>query len=362
LDSLLTASRIEWHLRLRAPVVQPSFVRLAARLAPAQAPLHCAPQYNTNRSAAFVCPFRVSARSSLPTRTGHTKAAPSHRAGHRRGKLRAWSAVCSAVRTICPVPPDVGPVQIAALPHSHLSMRSAIQTGARCSIRPVRGAYRADLAPVGFNTAPSQCAGDRRSNRYATPCHGTCFKRPGSTPRLRFAASGLSMDTLLTPALQRAVRIAAYCSNRHSEASASRSRPHRIGRFRRRAILRRFVPHPRKMANMRRLVLAKASHPRPNRWGRLVPPRRHPPSVFRFPQTRRPPVPFKRQELAYGSKPPYGGRYWRAARCVPGTVIGPGSKFRPDRCRRLLRPLRRVTPLASLARQLFRRAHRSTGS
>ena len=36
---------------------------------------------NTNRCAAFVCPFRVSARSSLPTRTGHTKAAPSHRAG-----------------------------------------------------------------------------------------------------------------------------------------------------------------------------------------------------------------------------------------------------------------------------------------
>jgi hypothetical protein len=171
----------------------------------------CAP-LNTNRSVAFVCPFRVSARSSLPTRTGHTKAAPSHRAGHRRGKLRASSAVCSAVRTICPVPPNVGPVQIAALPHSHLSMRSAIQTGARCSIRPVRGAYRADLAPGGFNTAPSQRAGDRRSNRYATPCHGTCFERPGSTPRLRFAAFGLHIDTLWTQALQRAVRIAAYCS------------------------------------------------------------------------------------------------------------------------------------------------------
>ena len=56
------------------------------------------------------------------------------------------------------------------------------------------------------------------------------------------------------------------------ESSASRSRPRRIGRFRRRTILRRFVPHPRKMANMRRLVLAKASHTRPNRWGRLAPP------------------------------------------------------------------------------------------
>ena len=55
-------------------------------------------------------------------------------------------------------------------------------------------------------------------------------------------------------------------------ASASRSRPRRIVRFRRRAILRRFVPHPRKMANVRRLVLAKASHTRPNRRGRLAPP------------------------------------------------------------------------------------------
>jgi hypothetical protein len=30
--------------------------------------------------------------------------------------------------------------------------------------------------------------------------------------------------------------------------------------------------------------------------------------------------------------------YWRAARAVPVTAIGPASKFRPDRCRRLLRP------------------------
>jgi hypothetical protein len=58
----------------------------------------------------------------------------------------------------------------------------------------------------------------------------------------------------------------------------------------------------------------------------------------------------------------YGGRYWRAARCVPGTAIGPASKFRPDRCWRLLRPLKRGTHLASLARQLFRRARRSTGA
>ena len=102
-----------------------------------------------------------------------------------------------------------------ALPHSHLSMRSKYITGTRCSIRPGRGAYRADLAPVGFNTAPSQRAGDRRSNRYAQPRHGTCFERPGSTPRLRFAAFGLSMNNLWTQALQRAVRLAAYCSNFH---------------------------------------------------------------------------------------------------------------------------------------------------
>jgi len=64
-----------------------------------------------------------------------------------------------------------------ALPHSHRSMRSAI--------------------------------------RYAQPRHGTCFERPGSTPRLRFAAFGLFMDPLWTRALQRAVRLAAYCSNFH---------------------------------------------------------------------------------------------------------------------------------------------------
>jgi hypothetical protein len=54
--------------------------------------------------------------------------------------------------------------------------------------------------------------------------------------------------------------------------------------------------------------------------------------------------------------------YWRAARCALGTAIGPGSKFRPDRCRRLLRPLKRGTHLASLARQPYKRAHRGTGA
>ncbi|MEI6788704.1 MAG: hypothetical protein WCL49_09530 [bacterium] len=92
---------------------------------------------------------------------------PRRTTGAERYAHRALSV--SSVRTICPVPPIIGPVQIAALPHSHLSMRSAIQTGVRCSIRPVRGAYRADLAPDGFNTAPSQRAGNRRSYHYAPP-------------------------------------------------------------------------------------------------------------------------------------------------------------------------------------------------
>ena len=146
------------------------------------------------------------------------------------------------------------------------------------------------------------------------------------------------------------------------EASASRSRPHRIVCFRRRAILRRFVPHPRKMANVRRLVLAKASHPHTNRRGRLAPPTAG--SAFRVPvSTNASPVrPFQAPRTRLRLEAAFGGRCWRAARVVPGTAIGPGSKFRPDRCRHLLRPLKRGTSLASLARQPFRRARRITGA
>jgi hypothetical protein len=351
-------------LRLRAPVVQPSFVRLAARLAPSQAPLHA---LRSNTIQTGVLPSCARSGSPLVPRSQPgpvTPRQPQHTApDNRRGTLRASSAVCSSERTSFPVPPYGGPVHAARSPPqpSHHALRK-IQTGARCSIRPVRGAYRADLAPVGFNTAPSRRAGNRRSNRYVTPCHGTCFKRLGSTPRLRFAASGLSIDTLWTQALQRSVRIAAFCSNRHAEASASRSRPRRIGRFRRRAILRRFVPHPRKMAKYAaaraRKSLAPASEPLgPSRAAEAASAISVPVSTnastarpFQAPRTR------LRLEAAYG------GRCWRAARFVPGTAIGPGSKFRPDRCRHLLRPLKRVTHLASLARQLFRRAHRSTGA
>ena len=127
----------------------------------------CAPP-NTNRCAAFVCPFRVPARTSLPTRIVHTKAAPSHRAGHRRGTLRARCAVCSSERTSFSVPPNGGPVHADRSPPTAISpCAPQYETGVRCSIRPVRGSFLADLAPGGFNTAPVQRAGYRRSMNYA---------------------------------------------------------------------------------------------------------------------------------------------------------------------------------------------------
>ncbi len=66
--------------------------------------------------------------------------------------------------------------------------------------------------------------------RAVTPC---AFE--GHTARQPSAQTfGLSIDTLVTTALQSAVRIAAFCSNPTPEASASRSRSRRIVRFRRR--------------------------------------------------------------------------------------------------------------------------------
>ncbi len=106
---------------------------------------------------------------------------------------------------------------------------------------------------------------------------------------------------------------------------------------------------PAKWQNARRL---SATHPRPNRRARLVPPVAASATSVQFPQQRQSVRPFQapREELAYGSEPPSAVWYWRAARFAPATAIGPGSKFRPDRCRRL------ITPLASLARQPHRRA------
>ena len=76
-------------------------------------------------------------------------------------------------------------------------------------------------------------------------------------------------------------------------ASASRSRPRRIGRFRRRAILRRFVPHP---AKWQMCGGSCSQKPRTRvRTGGAVSSRlrRDPPPGLRFPQTRRSVRPFQ---------------------------------------------------------------------
>ena len=72
--------------------------------------------------------------------------------------------------------------------------------------------------------------------------------------------------------------------------------------------------------------------------------RRDPPHGFSFHKRVDPPVPFKRQERTRSAVAALGvphsrDWYWRAARGGPVTAIGPGSKFRPDRCRHLSRPL-----------------------
>jgi len=119
----------------------------------------CAPQYNTNRSAAFVCPFRVSARSSLPTRTGHTKAAPSHRAGQPARKAARIERCLFRRADDLPGASYRRPRSNRRTPPqpSHHALRQ-IQTGARCSIRPGRGAYalissRSDSTPL-HHSAP----------------------------------------------------------------------------------------------------------------------------------------------------------------------------------------------------------------
>jgi len=149
------------------------------------------------------------------------------------------------------------------------------------------------------------------------------------------------------------------------EAAASRSRPRRIGCFRRRAILRRFVPHPRKMANMRRLVLAKASHTRPNRRGRLVPPTAASASSVQVSTNASPVRPFQapeertrlRLEAAWRRSVLAG----RKGTCqAPPSVRAQNSA--PTAVGACYARRWRGTPLASLARQPFRRAHRSTGA
>ena len=284
LNILCTAPRIECHLCLRKPVVQPSFVRLANRLTPSQAPLHAL------RNTIQIGVLPSCARSGSP---------------------------------LVPRSPP-GPVT-PRQPHL-----SAPGTGAQTAT------LRLVMEPAEKGQVPRRGFAPRPSVFLWTPYGLGRFKGPVGSPLI---ASTLTL-----------------------EASASRSRPHRIVCFRRRAILRRFVPHPRKMANVRRLVLAKASHPHTNRRGRLAPPTAG--SAFRVPvSTNASPVrPFQAPRTRLRLEAAFGGRCWRAARVVPGTAIGPGSKFRPDRCRHLLRPLKRGTSLASLARQPFRRARRITGA
>ena len=237
-------------------------------------------------------------------------------------------------------------------------------TGMRCSIRPGRGAYRADLAPVGFNTAPSQRAGGRRSNRYAQPRHGTCGGK-GQVPRRGFAPRpSVSLMTLYGPGrFKGPVGSPLIVPILTLESSASRSRPHRIGRFRRRAILRRFVPHPRKMANVRRLVLAKASHTRPNRRGRLAPPTAGSASRVAVSTNAsvRPSLssaknsPTARSRLRrFGTGGPQGSCQSPPSVRAQNSAPTAGGACYARRWR--------GTPLASLARQPYGRARRGTGA
>jgi len=122
-----------------------------------------------------VCPFRVSARSSLPTRLGHTKAAPSHRAGQPARKA-ARKVRCLFLRADdLPGASYRRPRSSRRTPPQHRTMRFAkyqLERGvqsARCEARTSLISHRADSTPL-HRSAPD----DRRSNRYAPPCHGTC--------------------------------------------------------------------------------------------------------------------------------------------------------------------------------------------
>ena len=146
-------------------------------------------------------------------------------------------------------------------------------------------------------------------------------------------------------------------------SSASRSRPRRIVRFRRRAILRRFVPHPRKMANMRRLVLAKSSHTRPNRRGRLAPPTAGSASrvavstnaSFRPSLSSAKNSPTARSRLRrFGTGGPQGS-------CQSPPSVRPQNSG-PTAVGACYARRWRGTPLASLARQPYGRARRGTGA
>jgi hypothetical protein len=194
------------------PVVQPSFVRLANRLAPSQAPLHALRNTKPERGVQSV---RVEARTALIS--PRSDSTPLHLSAPGTG---AQTATLSLV---------------------------------------MEPALKGQVPRRGFASRPSVFP--------RTPYGPRRLKGPFGSP-------------LIVPTFTH-------------ESSASRSRPHRIVSFRRRAILRRFVPHPRKMAKSRRLVLAKASHTLTNRRGRLVPPTAGSAPWVQFPQTRRSARPFQ---------------------------------------------------------------------
>jgi hypothetical protein len=146
-----------------------------ARSVPSTNP--CAPQYNTNRSAAFVCPARVSARSSLPTRSSHTKAAPSQRAVNRRS-YRYAPPPSRHLRRKGQVPRrqlryaafGLPIIFSLAFPLRSASVTAPAEEKARC--RAVSSATRPSVSLLSFHWP----------YRSATPCHGTCGGK-GQVPR-----------------------------------------------------------------------------------------------------------------------------------------------------------------------------------
>ena len=174
----------------------------------------CAPlKYNTNRSAAFVCPFRVSARASLPTRPGHTKAAPTPRAGQPARKATRKVRCLFLRADDLPVASYRRPRSNRRTPPSHLTMRFANykpERGVhsdRCEARSSLISPRSDSTPL-HHSAPGTGAQTATLRLVMEPAE------KGQGPRQGYASRPSVF--LLTPygptALQRSVRIAAYCS------------------------------------------------------------------------------------------------------------------------------------------------------
>ena len=147
---------------------------------------------------------------------------------HGSGQADAgYASAClpSAVNTTCQTcsgrtaTAPTGPTQTALRTrppiHRNIDLRSRVNALLTATLRLV-------MEPASKGQVPRQGVAPRPSVFLLTPYAPGRFKGPVGSP-------------LFAPPLT-------------LEASASRSRPHRIVCFRRRAILRRFVPHPRKMA------------------------------------------------------------------------------------------------------------------